>query len=47
MITEARINQFINWLKDALYDIRCGNIGLGESLVQSTIEALEEALDDM
>ena len=45
-MTEQRINQCINWLKDALYDMQCGNLGSGEILIQETIKALEETEDD-
>ncbi len=36
------VNQCINWLNDALYDIRCGKTSFGEDLIEDVIIALKD-----
>lgn len=40
------INQCVNWLKEALYDLQSGCMGQGESLIQEVIETLERLGDE-
>ena len=41
MEVKQTINQCINWLEDALYDMQCGNINLVENLIQEVITTLK------
>lgn len=36
------ITQCINWLEDALYDMQCGKLNLGENLIQEVIMTLKD-----